>query len=189
MDNTKAILRDTYKEKRLTLSSKERLKLDDLLLLQFQQINFAGIHTLLTYWPMAAMAEPNTHLFSSYLRHMIPSLTMAYPRIKNKVQMEAVIIDEDTVYDTNTWGVTEPRGEQVLDPHKIDLVLTPLLIFDTNGYRVGYGKGFYDRFLSDCSQAAIIGFSYFEPVTEITDTHEFDLPLTIGITPDKLYEF
>jgi len=189
MDNTKAFLRATYKQKRLAISSKERLKLDDLLLLQFQQIDFSGIHSLLTYWPMAAMGEPNTHLFSGYLRHMIPGLTIAYPRTTGTEDMEAVIIDEDTVYDTNKWGITEPRGEQIVPASEIDLVFAPLLIFDQRGYRVGYVKGYYDRFLSNCTNAAIIGFSYFEPIREITDTHEFDLPLTIGITPDKLYEF
>uniref|UniRef100_UPI0027D33E87 5-formyltetrahydrofolate cyclo-ligase n=1 Tax=Escherichia coli TaxID=562 RepID=UPI0027D33E87 len=90
------------------------------------------------------------------------------------------------VYDTNTWGITEPRGEQILPASAIDLVFAPLLVFDQKGYRLGYGKGYYDRFLSNCTDAAIIGFSYFEPIREIADTHEFDLPLTIGITPDKL---
>lgn len=138
---------------------------------------------------MATMCEPNTHLFSGYLRHMIPGLTIAYPRITSREDMEAVIIHEDTVYDTNTWGITEPRGEQILPASAIDLVFAPLLVFDQKGYRLGYGKGYYDRFLSNCTDAAIIGFSYFEPIREIADTHEFDLPLTIGITPDKLYEF
>ncbi|MFX5465008.1 5-formyltetrahydrofolate cyclo-ligase, partial [Acinetobacter baumannii] len=67
--------------------------------------------------------------------------------------MEAVIIHEDTVYDTNTWGITEPRGEQILPASAIDLVFAPLLVFDQKGYRLGYGKGYYDRFLSNCTDA------------------------------------
>lgn len=187
---TKAALRKKYKELRLALSSKERLKLDDLLLLQFQQIDFSGVSTVLTYWPLLSAAEPNTHLFSSYLRHMIPGLRLAYPRMLNDTDMEAVAIDEETVYETHAWGITEPKQGPIISPMEIDLVLVPLLIFDELGYRVGYGKGYYDRYLARCSsRVATIGFSYFEPVVQIADTREFDLPLSIGITPDQLYEF
>jgi hypothetical protein len=62
----------TIQSKKGELHSKERLRLDDLLLLQFQQFDYSAIQTLLTYWPMANKAEPNTHLFSGYLRHMLP---------------------------------------------------------------------------------------------------------------------
>jgi 5-formyltetrahydrofolate cyclo-ligase len=65
-----------------------------------------------------------------------------------------------------------------------------LLIFDQKGYRVGYGKGYYDRFLANCSNNAILlGISFFEPIQIIKDTHEFDIPLTIGLTPEQIYEF
>src|SRR5690242_13139734 len=76
---TKTELRDIYREKRNTISSKEKLKLDDLLLIQFQQLYFEDVRTLFTYWPKAGAQEPNTHLFSGYLRHTIPSLQIAYP--------------------------------------------------------------------------------------------------------------
>lgn len=186
----KADLRTIYKNKRKELNSSERLRMDDLLLLQFQQINFDGIQTVLSFWPIAHHAEPNTHLFSGYLRHMVPHLVLAYPVIKNATEMEAFIIDEDTVYKTNERGITEPKEGVVLSPVDIDLVLVPLLVFDEKGYRVGYGKGYYDRFLSTCSEDTLtMGFSYFDAVPLISDTHEFDIPLNLGITPQQIYEF
>ena len=72
-------LRKIYKAKRALIDSRKRLKLDDLMLLHFQEFNYGDIHTVLTYWPMAKTAEPNTHLFSSYLRHIVPGLRIAYP--------------------------------------------------------------------------------------------------------------
>ena len=188
---TKTELRKIYKQQRLNISSKEKLRLDDLLLLQLQTINFDGIKSLLTYWPLANMAEPNTHLFSGYLRHVVEGLEIAYP-ISNFATntMHVKLINEDTVYITNTYGITEPKEGTTINPIDIDLVFVPLLVCDKKGYRVGYGKGFYDRFLNQCkADVVLIGFSYFEPIDLITDTNEFDIPLNFCITPINVYEF
>jgi 5-formyltetrahydrofolate cyclo-ligase len=188
---TKQELRKLYKEKRNAISSKDKLKLDDLLLIRFQQLAFEHVHTLFTYWPMAGQAEPNTHLFSGYLRHMIPGLRLVYPVCNfTDASMKAYEINEDTVYTTNSYGITEPREGTLVLPGEIDLVLVPLLICDQEGYRVGYGKGFYDRYLASCREDVLtVGFSYFEPVEKIIDTQAFDVPLNYCITPEDVYEF
>ena len=188
---TKEALRQAYKTKRASLHSGDRLRMDDLMLLQFQQFDFSSIKTLFTYWPMDSHGEPNTHLFSGYLRHMLPGLTIAYPVTdENAISMTAMAINEDTVYRTNQWGITEPKEGYALLPEQIDLILVPLLVFDQKGYRVGYGKGFYDRYLSRCRKEVIsIGFSYFDPIDQISDTDQFDIPLSYCITPQKTYEF
>ena len=64
---TKKELRQIYKEKRAAIPSKEKLKLDDVLLINFQRLYFEDISTLLSYWAKADAQEPNTHLFSGYL--------------------------------------------------------------------------------------------------------------------------
>ena len=69
-------------------------------------------------------------------------------------------------------------------------LLVPLVIVDGYGNRIGYGKGFYDRYLSSCRAEAVkIGFSYFEPVGRIKDISQFDVPLNLCITPLRIYEF
>jgi 5-formyltetrahydrofolate cyclo-ligase len=188
---TKAAIRKHYKTLRSNISSKEKLKLDDLLLLQFQKLDCSSFQTLLTYWPMAHKNEPNTLLFSSYLRHFIPNLQIAYPKANfDTTEMEAILINEETVYTTNKQGITEPKFGEVINPNEIELIFVPLFVCDTNGYRVGYGKGFYDKFLEKCNPEIIkIGFSYFEPIHKIEDTNSFDVPLTCCITPDNIYEF
>ncbi len=188
---TKKELRKIYKKKRLAIDSKEKLKLDDLLLIQFQNLSFENIHVLLSYWPMANVVEPNTHLFSGYLRHTIPSLQIAYPVTDFLLgTMDAVLINEDTVYKTNEYNITEPVKGETINAEIIDMVFIPFLICDKQGYRVGFGKGFYDKFLPLCREDILkIGFSYFEPVDKIEDAQSFDVPLNYCITPDSIYEF
>lgn len=188
---TKQELRKQYGNKRNQLPLSDRLRMDDLMLLQFQQFNYAGIQALLTYWPMDNRSEPNSNLCTGYLRHILPALTLAYPIMHaSSLQITALAVEEDTLYQTNQWGVTEPSEGKVVLPEKLDLIFVPMLAFDLSGYRVGYGKGYYDRYLATCRDDVLkIGFSYFEPVEKISDTDQFDIPLTYCITPQKTYEF
>lgn len=184
-------LRKIYKEQRLSITSKDKLKWDDLMLIQFQQFDFGNAETLLTYWPMAHSNEPNTHLFSSYLRHTIPNLQMAYPVVDLTTEtMQAVLINEDTVYHTSAYGITEPKEGVAINAIEIDIVFVPQLICDEQGYRVGFGKGYYDKFLAHCRiDCLTIGFNYFNPINKIDDVNEFDIPLNYCITPQTIYEF
>ncbi|HNP22462.1 MAG TPA: 5-formyltetrahydrofolate cyclo-ligase [Panacibacter sp.] len=188
---TKRELRHIYRQKRTAIDPREKLKLDDLLLIQLQQFYFPDVRVLFTYWPMAGSSEPNTHLFNAYLRHSIPMLNIAFPRANfDSRDMQAILIKEDSVYKTSDYGITEPSAGEVVDPAAIDLVFVPLLICDKEGNRVGYGKGFYDKFLMHCREDVIkIGFSYFEPVEKIDDSNAFDVPLNYCVTPQHLYEF
>ena len=95
---TKQALRKIYKEKRLNISSKDKLKYDDLMLIQFQQFDFGNAESLLTYWPMAHSNEPNTQLFTAYLRHSIPNLQIAYPVVDAITEtMNAILINEKII--------------------------------------------------------------------------------------------
>lgn len=91
----------------------------------------------------------------------------------------------------NRWGIPEPASASAtVSPTELDLVLVPLLIFDESGHRVGYGGGYYDRFLAECrSDCARVGLSLFEPVTTIDDITDTDISLTACLSPQKLYTF
>ena len=100
------------------------------------------------------------------------------------------IITESEQFATNKYGIDEPAEGYVVDPASLDLVLVPLFIFDRKGTRVGYGKGFYDRFLPGCRKDCVkVGVSYFEPVDRIEDAQDFDVPLDFCISPQSVYVF
>jgi 5-formyltetrahydrofolate cyclo-ligase len=188
---TKKELRKIYKEKRQALTMKEAIRMDDLLLIQFQQWPLYDITTILSFWPIDEKTEVNTHLMLDYLSFRIPGLQVAYPVISASENLfTAIAADENTQFVINEYGILEPESEQEIPPGDIDAVFVPLLAFDLRGYRVGYGKGFYDRFLHQCRTDVLkIGFSYFEPEPAIDDISEFDVPLSICVTPNKIYEF
>lgn len=185
-------IRKLYKEKRTQLSTSDRLKMDDLMLIQLQRLSFGDdIKMVMSYWPIEQHAEPNTHLFTYYLEHHIPQVQLCFPVIDVATAgMKAISVHEESDFVENAFNIPEPEEGPEVSPSTIDIVLVPLLAFDKRGYRVGFGKGFYDRFLQQCRPDVIsIGFSYFEAVDKIDDTNEYDVPLNYCITPQQLYEF
>jgi len=95
-----------------------------------------------------------------------------------------------TQFQTNTWGIIEPLGQNTIDETAIDLVLVPLICFDETGHRVGYGKGFYDRTLARCRKDCIkVGLSFFGPVEEIEGVDANDVRLDYCVTDDSVFQF
>ena len=90
----------------------------------------------------------------------------------------------------NSWGIMEPIEGENIKPTEIDMVIVPLLAFDKKGNRLGYGGGFYDRFLSQCRPDVMkIGLSFFSPEEEDLPNEDTDIPLNFCVTPSKIYEF
>ena len=103
--------------------------------------------------------------------------------------MEHFEYDAGTGLVESRWGIREPGGGESVDAAEIDLVLVPLLCFDERGYRIGYGRGFYDGFLSQCRPDCLkIGLSHFPPVETIDDIDSHDVPLDACITPERFYQ-
>jgi 5-formyltetrahydrofolate cyclo-ligase len=140
---------------------------------------------------MEQMNEPNTDLFVSFLQAVIPGIRIAYPVTNFETgEMYGLLTEDDTIYEKNVRGIIEPVNGKLITANEIDLIIVPLLVIDKKGNRCGYGKGFYDKYLSFCKADSIkLGFSYFEPVDKIQDTDTFDVPLTHCITPQHIYEF
>jgi 5-formyltetrahydrofolate cyclo-ligase len=113
----------------------------------------------------------------------------AFPRVTSEVAgtMEMVFSNQ---FATSKWGIPEPLKGRIVEPAELDVVLIPLLAFDLNGHRVGYGKGFYDRYLASCRPDCLkIGISFFEATAPIDDVESHDIALDIAICPSQVYDF
>ena len=113
------------------------------------------------------------------------------PKVSGPNSMEHYLLTDATRLKKNRWGIPEPEDGLRVPEEKIDLVFLPLLAFDLQGNRVGYGKGFYDIFLERCRRDVVkVGLSFFgAEESPITDLHENDMKLDYCITPEKIYAF
>ena len=131
--------------------------------------------------------EVETKLFLNYffenkIRVFVPKMV--------KGKLIALEINRETPLFENSWGIKEPAGEVDSGVKDFDMIITPLLYCDEFGNRVGYGKGFYDRFFSEINQNALkVGVSFFSPNEKVEDVSEFDVPLDYLVTPTAVLSF
>ena len=113
------------------------------------------------------------------------------PKMHGENTLENYLLTDSTIIKKNKWGIPEPVDGISIPENKIDVVFVPLLAFDLQGNRVGYGKGYYDTFLHKCRKETVkIGLSLFGPEeNNITDVHENDVLLDYCVTPEKTYAF
>jgi 5-formyltetrahydrofolate cyclo-ligase len=106
------------------------------------------------------------------------------------LRMIHYLLTDNTKLMLSQYGIPEPVDGIEVPSHKMDVVFVPLLAFDEKGHRVGYGKGFYDRFLSECKPDVIkIGLSFFEAEEEAIDVNDNDVALDYCVTPLRVYKF
>ncbi|MEO6683007.1 MAG: 5-formyltetrahydrofolate cyclo-ligase [Ginsengibacter sp.] len=188
---TKSELRIIYKEKRRKLTPQKIDKFNDLILINFQKLNFPHVKCVHTYLASSKLVEVDTTNIVRYLQFKNPELQIAVPKIDvHSNSLYHYEFSENVQLVPNSYGISEPMEGKRIETKDLDVVLVPLLAFDKKGYRVGYGKGYYDKFLADCRLDVMsIGLSYFDPVEEIIDIDEYDLPLNYCITPTRFIRF
>lgn len=111
------------------------------------------------------------------------------PKVSASISMTHHIWTPETEFTTNKWGIPEPEGETI-HPIDLDVVVVPLLAIDQKGHRVGYGKGFYDRFLAQCrADVFTIGLGFFPPLAAIAGIDSYDVALDAYVTQDQTWIF
>jgi 5-formyltetrahydrofolate cyclo-ligase len=106
------------------------------------------------------------------------------------LEMTHYLLTDNTKFQKNEYNIYEPVDGLEMPVSKIDVVFVPLLAYDKKGNRVGYGKGFYDKFLSKCREDIIkIGLSFFEPEDAIAAVSQTDIRLDYCVTPKTVYNF
>ena len=186
---TKSELRRLYKQKRSELSS-EAIEANSLAisnqLLQLPIWYFSFYHVFLS---ITEHKEINTDYILNILAGKDKNIVISKTHFES-LKMSHYLLLDTTVIKKNSWNIPEPVDGIEISADKIDVVFVPLLTFDKDGHRVGYGKGFYDKFLSECRPETLkIGMSFFEVENSIEGVIESDVALDYCVTPQNIYSF
>ncbi len=185
----KTALRQKYKALRNSLSENE-----------IEEMSLAVANKILTlpiwektyfhiFLPITEHHEVNTEFILHLLSGKDKEIIISKSDFDTK-KMTHFLLTDNTKIKKNKYNIPEPVDGIIVQSNKIDVVFVPLLTFDKKGHRVGYGKGFYDKFLSECKPDVIkIGLSFFEPEELITDVFEGDVKLDYCVTPNEVHSF
>ncbi|MHC5200986.1 5-formyltetrahydrofolate cyclo-ligase [Myroides sp. LJL119] len=174
-----------------------RLSLDNQTLEQFS-LDIANTSLTLPIWdksnyhiflPITKKKEINTEYLLQILAGKDKNIILSKSNFTDGTLTHFLLTD-NTIIKENSYGIPEPVEGIKINEEQIQVVFIPLLAFDKTGNRIGYGKGFYDRFLSLCQKDTIkVGLSFFPPEESISDVYHLDIPLDYCITPNKTYSF
>jgi 5-formyltetrahydrofolate cyclo-ligase len=182
-------LRQKYKAKRKTLSFEE---------IQELSLTIANNCLALPIWdktyfhlflPIENQREINTEYLLQILSGRDKEIIISKSDFET-LKMTHFLLTDNTKLKNNLYGIPEPNDGIEVPANKIEVVFVPLLAYDKSGHRVGYGKGFYDIFLSECKTDTIkVGLSFFDPEEDITNVFEKDVKLNFCVTPFAIFEF
>lgn len=187
---TKKEIRTLYKQKRSELTAAERDTMSMQIANQLLQLPIWHHHTYHLFLSIEKLCEINTEyildiLYGKDKQVVVPKMN---PETKT---LTSIALTDETLLCTNHWGIAEPKSGTIIPPNKIEVVFVPLLAYDLYGNRIGYGGGYYDRFLAECPANTLkIGLSYFAPASDFSNLcHLSDFPLDLTVTPTSVYQF
>jgi 5-formyltetrahydrofolate cyclo-ligase len=189
--NSKKAIRKAYLEKRAQFSMPQMHAMLASMVDRLLEIPLQAAEIALGYKAIPGKNEVPTEVFEQVLLEEGIARKFCYPSVDfGSDIMRAFMDDDDLVWENASFGLLQPRTGNMVPPEKVDIVLVPLLAFDERGNRLGYGKGFYDKFLASCRNDAIkIGLSWFVAETLLPEIHAYDVPLNYCVTPQRLYVF
>lgn len=175
----KDIIRKTFLKKRLELPKEKVMDYSAKIIENIRKLNdYKNSHVIMLYYPIKN--EPD----------LLPLLDdkkqFLFPKIIN---MEILPIELKSKEDLTEGfkGIKEPKSNNVFDG-SIDIVFVPGIAFDRDLFRIGYGSGFYDRFLSKASYKLAIGVCYDFQIVDKFNHDFFDKNVDILITQNKTFK-
>ncbi|WP_026951896.1 5-formyltetrahydrofolate cyclo-ligase [Algoriphagus mannitolivorans] len=187
---TKADFRSEYRQLRKNVPHDRVQEMSRQICLQF--LNWLEGHPELQhfhlFFPIDRFNEVNTFFIKEHLDSMGKTLYTSQTN-KQSTALETLLLPKEAEFFRDEWGIPVPQESIKVSPSKIQLVLVPLLAFDLQGNRVGFGKGYYDSFLAALDEKVIkMGLSIFHPEERI-DPEPHDVRLDYCITPEKIFTF
>lgn len=188
---SKEVLRKTYLEKRLTLTRAEYELRNSLLLNRIlEEIDYSAIHIIHSFLSIKKNKEVDTFQILEAIKKKKPEQKIAVSKTRPPRDLDHFLLTNFDDLEINSWGIPEPKTGKPVDASEIDFIFVPLISFDRLGNRIGYGGGYYDKFMAELPDRCLkVGLSLSPPLDEIIFVEEFDIRLDICVTPLKTYSF
>ena len=191
MTDEKGAIRSRYKRKRADLGPEQRSVLSTQLTQKamsflLKRSEITAVHLFL---PIVRLHEVDTTLLAKRLFESGRKLYTSVTDFSAK-EMKTVTLAPEMTWEADEMGIPVPSTlEWVEREDVIELVFLPLLAFDLGGFRIGYGMGYYDQFLSRLpSRVLKVGLSYFPPEARLP-REPHDVPMDVCILPDEILYF
>lgn len=182
-------LRLKYKKLRQDLSQNNIDEMSIAIANQVLKMNIWSNTYFHIFLPIETQNEVNTEFILHLLQGKDKEIVISKSDFETR-EMTHYLLTDNTKIKKNKYNIPEPINGLEVPVSKIEVVFVPLFACDKTGNRVGYGKGFYDKFLSNCKIETIkIGLSFFKSEELFFDVCTNDIKLDYCITPKKIYVF
>ncbi|QKX04548.1 5-formyltetrahydrofolate cyclo-ligase [Aquimarina sp. TRL1] len=186
---TKQELRVKYKLLRAAIDEEELEEMSMEIANRLLQLPIWQLSTYHLFLSIKKQKEINTEFILHILQGKDKNVVISKSDFE-LYTLSHILLTDNTVMKVNKWGIPEPVDGIKMDERQLEVVFVPLLVFDEQGNRIGYGKGFYDRFLASCNSETIkIGLSVFPAEEIIEGVLPTDIRLDYCVTPEKIYQF
>lgn len=184
LDSEKCTIREKFLHARKVRSGTDYVEMSRRLserLYQFCQNQ--KYHVIHTFLPLKSKGEPDISMFINTA--LCDGLKLIVPEVvRDQLEMRHHRYHLETQLNGGAYGVLVPIDDDIVDPRLADAVLVPMLAVDTNGYRLGYGKGYYDYFLSNMN-AVFIGVCFDEEIVDAIPHEVHDEPVHYIISDNR----
>mgnify|MGYP003312767262 CR=1 FL=1 len=180
---TKEELRKTFREQRNSLTDKTK-KSQMITKNIISSPIFQKASVVMLY--RSAKGEVETDVLWQICKEQ--GKTCVFPKCVSKTEMIAVLAESEEDFSVSGFGILEPTSDEAFQKEQIDLIIVPALAFDRNHYRMGYGGGYYDRYLSVHRCCKTIAVCYNFQIMPMVPTDEHDVKPDMIITNDNIFK-
>jgi len=129
--------------------------------------------------------EVNTH---DMIKKSFGKKNVVIPKVIQQEIEPSIVIDFDSLIPAGKFGILEPIDIMKIAYKNIDLILVPGIAFDSEGHRIGYGFGYYDKFLKKVPKAVKVGLAFDFQIVDRIPAEEHDVPVDFIITEKRIIE-
>ena len=181
-------IRDIYKDKRKNLPLEQKKKMDEAICKRFLSLSsYRYADTILVYSPIKGEIDTMPIVCDAWAK----GKKVAFPRCIDGNRMVYHYVTSEQQLENGMYGIREPSAELPLytsAQFEHAICILPAIVYDERCYRLGYGKGYYDRFLSEFNGIKA-GLIYSDFIVKEIPNGRFDLKSDVVITEKGVISF